>query len=276
MTNIAATQNINTGRFQKLQRVILYAPFVIAAVLFVFCVVLEILQVPISKEMRDRIYSTFGTISFCTAILLNTVYGRKYGLGWIRSLIFSLLSFFLVFNLISVAWKDLDLMLFNAAAVASYRSIIFLPLLCLILSRFCKIDTLNLCDYLTPFFFFHHGVVTLPCWIEGCCAGKPWSWGLVNPLSGMTVFPTQPCIVILSVAVAYWGLRFSEKHQYRAKGLVFANSIIIYGFFRYLIELFTDDPRVFWVLSWLSVCSLIMIVQGLLVRWIVRKRAKTP
>lgn len=276
MKDVPSLKNTNTGRFQKLQSIILYAPFVIAVVLLVSCVVIEILQVPITKEMRDQIYSTFGTISYYTAILLTMVYGRRYGLGWIRSLIFSFLSFRLVFNLISVGWKDLDLMLFDTAAVASYRSIIFLPLLCLILSRFCKLDTMNLCDYLTPYFFFHHGVVTLPCWIEGCCAGKPWSWGLLNPLSGMTVFPTQPCIVILSVAVAYWGLRFSKKHEYRANGLVFANSIIIYGFFRYLIELFTDDPRVFWVLSWLSVCSLIMIAQGLLVRWIVRKRTKTP
>lgn len=252
-----------------------YVPLVLTVIFFVGCLVVEIFGIEISSAGRTQFYSTFGTVSFIFGVLLNTVYGRNYGLESLKSLIFSFISFQVVFSWISVGWTQLDISVFGVGTVASYRSIMFLPMLCVILSRFCKVDTMNLCDYLTPYFFFHHGFVTIPCWIQGCCAGKPWTWGLVNPLSGMTVFPTQPCIIILSVAVTYWGLYYSKKHNYQANGMVFAGSMCIYGFFRYLIELFTDDPRVFWVMSWLSICSLVMLAFGLIVRYMIGKRMET-
>lgn len=258
------------------QKLLFYIPLGLAAVGFLCCLGVEIFRIEISQEGRNWFYGAFGTASFCLCILLNTAYGRNYGLGWLRSLIFSFLSFQVIFNYLSVAWANLDAAIFGVGSVASYRSAMFLPLLCLILSRFCKTDVLNLCDYLTPYFFFHHGFVTLACWIAGCCAGKTCSWGLLNPLTGATCFPTQPCIILLSVAVTFWGLHYSKKYAYKANGMVFANSLCIYGFFRYLIELVTDDRRVFWVLSWLSVCSLAMIVEGFLVRHIIRKRKKHP
>lgn len=264
------------GQSKLSQRIIYYVPLVLTVILFVGCLIVEFVGIEISLESREQFYSCFGTASFIFSILLNTSYGSNYGLGPLKSLIFSFLSFQVVFSWISVGWTQLDISVFGVGAVASYRSVMFLPLLCVVLSRFCKADTMNLCDYLTPYFFFHHGFVTIPCWIQGCCAGKPWDWGVVNPLSGMTVFPTQPCIILLSVAVSYWGLHYNKKHNYQANGMVFAGSMCIYGFFRYLVELFTDDPRVFWVMSWLSVCSLAMLAFGLLVRYMIRKRRETP
>lgn len=265
-----------TGRGPWLQRLTVDIPFAVAAMLFAGCLAVELLHVEISEEVRKQIYSTFGTIVFVSCILLNTAHGRNYGLGWGKSFVFCILSFQVLFSWTSVIWADLDVMVFGHGAVASSRSIMLLPLLCFLLSRFCKIDTLNLCDYLTPYFFFDHGVVTLACWIQGCCAGKAWPWGLQSPQSGIMLFPAQPCIVVLSIAVAYWGLRHSQKNDYKANGIVFANSLIAYGFFRYLIELFTDDERVWWVVSWLSVCALFMIIQGFVFRYLSKKRYKTP
>lgn len=259
-----------------LQGLIRYSPFVIALGCFMGCLIMEMERIPISMESRAKFYSVFGAVSFIGCILLNTAYGRNYGLGWLRSLIFSFCSFQIVFSWISVWNAELDIWIFGQGAIASFRSAMLLPLLCLILSRFCRVGVWDLSDYLTPYFFLHHGFATVACWVSGCCGGKTWSWGLVNPVSGLTVFPVQPLVIILSVAVTYWGLHYSKKMNYRANGAVFANSLIIYGFFRYLIELVSDDPRVFWTLSWLSVCSLAMIVLGFLVRWLAGKTAKTP
>lgn len=259
-----------------LDGVILYAPFVIAMVCFACCLVLEILHVDISQESRAQIYSTFGTITFVFSILLNIVYGRKYKIGWLRCLIFSLASFYLIHVYTSKGLTWLDIQMFGEGTIISSRSLILLPILCLILARFCKVDTLNLCDYFTPYYFFNHGLVTVACWIQGCCAGRSCSWGIINPLSGTTAFPTQPCIILLSLAVSFWGLHYSKKHDYKANGIVFANSMCIYGIGRYIIELFSDDARVWWVLSWFAICSLVMIAEGFLIRYISRKRYKTP
>ena len=269
-------ENTPACRGSLIPGLLYWVPLVLTAVCFAGCLIVELLHVDISKEGRDQIYGIIGTIGFYGSVLLNMAYGRNYGLGWIRSLLFSYLSFRLIFSLVSVTWVKLDIWMFEVGTVASYRSIIFLPLLCVILARFCKVDTLNLCDYLTPYFFFDHGFVTLACWIEGCCAGRPWTWGVLNPLNGVTVFPTQPCIIIASVAVAYWGLHCARKYAYRANGLVFADSMWLYGALRYVIELFSDDARVWGSMSWLSVCSLMMIVLGFAIRCIAVKRCKTP
>ena len=272
----SAQVNAKTRWLQLLDGLILYVPFAVALGLFACCIVLEFLRVEISQEGRAQIYSVFGSITFGTSILLNTVYGRKYGIGWIRCLLFSLASFYLIHVYTSQGLTWLDIKLFGAGTIISSRSLILLPLLCFILARFCKVDTLNLCDYFTPYYLFNHGLITVACWIQGCCAGKSWPWGLCNPLTGTTSFPTQPCIIVLGLAVSFWGLYYSKKHDYKANGIVFANSMCFYGIGRYIIELFTDDARVWWVLSWFAICSLMMIAEGFLIRYISRKRYKTP
>ena len=258
-----------------LDGLILYIPFVLASGLFIWALITEILRVEISQEGRASIYSTLGTITFYTCILLNTIYGRKYGLGWLRCLIFSLASFYLIHVYTSQGMTWLDIQIFGEGAIISARSLIVLPLLCLILARFCKVDSLNLCDFLTPYYFFHHGVVTVACWFRGCCAGNASSWGLLNPLSGATVFPTQPCIILLSVCIAFWGLFYAKKNAYKTNGIVLANSLCFYGIGRYIIELFSDDARVWWALSWISICSIVMIIEGFMIRYISKARYKT-
>ena len=250
--------------------------FVIAAIFFIGCFVIEVLGIEISNEARGQYYNIQGGLSYVIYLLLNTLYGRKYGLNWIKSLVFSCANLLFLFVLTARIGTRVDILIWGHGSVAAFRSAMFLPFLCLILSRFCKVNMLNLCDFLTPYFFFLHGFVTNSCWIAGCCAGKPMAWGLQNPLNGMTVFPLQPCVILASVAVAWWGLRYAQKHDYQANGMVFANSLILYGIFRYLVEFFSDDPRIFGVLSWLSVCSLFMIAMGFLVRYIVTKHTQTP
>ena len=264
------------GKYPLPQALIHVLPFVIAALCFLGCVIVEILGIVISREERDQFYRSFGDACYYSCILLSTLHCRKYGVGWFKSLLFSYLTYILLLSYLSGGWTDLDILIFGTGTVAAFRAILALPILCLIFTRFCQVDTLNLCDALTPYCYFFHGIVTVACWIEGCCAGKPQSWGLLNPLNGMTVFPLQPCIILLSVAVGYWGLEYAKKHSFRANGLVFANSLIIYGCGRYILELFSDDPRIFWVVSWLGVCALMSVALGFLVRWISGKHYQTP
>lgn len=263
------------GRSSVFHKLIEYGPFALALAGFLCCLVVEVSGVYISRENRNLIYDVVCLLTTVFGMLLNAFYGKHYGLAWRKALGFSFIEFLLLFICLAEVWTRLDILMFGAGSTAAFRSLIFLPLLCQILSRFCAQDTLNLCDFFTPYFFYTLGFTALTCWIAGCCAGKPWSWGLTNPLSGMTVFPTQPCIVLSSLAVAFWGLQYSKKHAYKTNGKVFANSLCLYGIGRYVIELFSDDPRVWWVLSWFAICSLAMIAEGFVVRFIANKHYKT-
>lgn len=276
MTTANRGGRVDTDHSPLHQKLIEYGPFVLALAGFLCCLVIEVSGVYISRETRNLIYDIVCLVATIFGMFLNAFYGKHYCLTWRRALGFSFIEFLLLFICLAEVWTQLDFLIFGSGSTAAFRSLIFLPLLCKIFSRSCEQDTLNLCDCFTPYFFYTLGFTALTCWIAGCCAGRPWPRGLMNPLSGMTVFPTQPCIVILSLAVAFWGLQYSRKRAYKTNGMVYANSLCIYGFFRYLIELFTDDARIIWVMSLFSIYALIIFAQGFLVRYISGKLFKTP
>ena len=90
-------------------------------------------------------------------------------------------------------------------------------------------------------------------------------WGLMNPVTKHYAFPAQPYVILLSVSIALWGLLYARKQKYQTNGKVFAVSLIVYGFFRYILEFFTDDMRVLGALSLYSIYSVIMVLLGVLV-----------
>lgn len=255
-----------TLRFSKrVDNIILYTPFALAAVMFVGCIVYELIQPPLTHEIRSTIYSTGGSTVYYLSMLLCFLYGRKYGMGWFRSAIYTYLCFELVFSLVSVQWCNLDVKVLGAGSVASFRSLLLLPVLCFLLSRFDRRDTFTLCDYLTPYYLFMHGITTHHCWISGCCEGRTMSWGIIDPSTGQPSFPAQPYAIILALGISLWGLLYARKRNCQTGGKVFAVSMIVYGFFRYVMEFFTDDMRVLGALSLYSIYSLLMFILGMLV-----------
>lgn len=251
-----------------------YIPFIITGIAFLVCLGLELTHTYFSYETRGRIYSSIGTFFHYYSVLLCFLYGRKFKVDWIAALICALASLDVVFGAVTGLWRDLELWLYESGGYASFRSAIFLLPMCLILSLLYEKRTLLLCDYLTPFFFYKHGSVTTACWIEGCCVGKECSWGVYNPDLETTLFPTQPIIILLSTGVAFWGIWYSKKHNYKGDGKVFAYSLIVYGIGRFLLEFVSDDIRLVGMLSLNSLCCISMILVGGLLGYGIHKRSK--
>ena len=262
-----------TPQFSKrIDNIILYAPFALAALMFTGCVVYELIQPSITIAVRDKIYSAIGFITFCFSGCLSILYGRKYHISLLRSVIYSALCFLLMFKTTSELWCDIDVELFGSGSLAPFRSVLLLPVLCFLISRIERLDTLTLCDYLTPYYFFDHGLTTHGCWISGCCGGKTMSRGILDPDNGLRAFPVQLYVIILALSISFWGLRYSCKQNYITRGKVYAVSLIAYGLFRFVIEFFTDDLRIWSVLSLYSIYSLLMILLGLLILLFKRKQ----
>lgn len=249
-----------------------YLPFIFTIVFFIICVLIEWMEIRLPIEEREEIYIVFGAIVVNLSRLLNVFYGRKYGLNWISTIICTVIGLYLVFNLIPQLLMQIEVRISGTGSVAAYRSAIFLLPVCLLLAPLMKKNALDLCDYLTPYFFYAHGTVTIPCWIVGCCTGRLFSWGIYNPLTAQTVFPLQPCIILLSVGIAYWGIQYAKKYNYQAKGRIYAYSLIVYGFGRYLLEFVSDDMRILGVLSWNSFFSLAMVLLGSILSYQIYKK----
>lgn len=252
---------------------VLYLPFIITGILFLCCVVMELTHTVFSLEMRGTIYRTVGDAFFYYSIVLTFLYGRKYGLKWITALLCAFAAFRFVFSGMNGVWRNIEISLYGGGSYAAFRGAIFLLPMSMVLAVLFKKKTLQICDYLTPFFFYLHGSVTIACWVMGCCAGKPLEWGIYNPMLVRNAFPMQPLIILLSVGIAFWGVMYAQKHEYQANGKVFAYSLIAYGLGRYILEYMSDDIRVLGILSFNSLCSLAMIAVGGLLSYFIYKKS---
>lgn len=251
---------------------VLYAPFIITGILFLCCLVMELTHTVFPENTRATIYSTVGDAFYYYSIVLTFLYGCKYGLKWITALLCAFAAFHFVFSGMNGVWRNIEMSLFGGGSYAAFRGAIFLLPMSALLAGLFKKKILLMCDYLTPFFFYLHGSVTIACWVMGCCAGKPLEWGIYNPRFEQTAFPMQPLIILLSVGVAFWGVMYAKKHAYKANGKVFAYSLIAYGLGRIALEFMSANVRVVGALSFNSLCSLAMIAVGALLSYFIYKK----
>ena len=100
----------------------------------------------------------------------------------------------------------------------------------------------QLADVLAPSIALGHGIVRIGCFLNGCCFGKPASWGIVfSHTDKVARQPTQlyeaAAGVLLFFALTAW-----EKRK-RFEGELIAIYVAAYGLTRFLIELVRDDWR---------------------------------
>lgn len=218
----------------------------------------------LSLETRELYYSNIGTAIRYAALIGNILYGKKVGLSWIKSLLFTAIIQVLVFETVSYYARELELLLFNRGNFASFRSILLVPLVAIPLSKFTKTDFSLICDYSAPIFFLRHGLVTIACIFTGCCGGKEWSWGFISPETGAVYFPLQLFIIFFGSLVGVFCFWYNKKKNYRAGTATFSYGIIFYGIFRFAAEFISDSNRLFWGLSLYSLYSLLMVIVGAL------------
>ncbi len=101
------------------------------------------------------------------------------------------------------------------------------------------------------------------CFMAGCCYGKvcklPWAVKFQDPLSlapkGIPLHPTQLYHSIAGLITFF--VLFLTRKRLRNSGRVFFLLLILYSFFRFLIEFFRGDPRPylgpFSITQWLSI-----------------------
>jgi len=89
---------------------------------------------------------------------------------------------------------------------------------------------------------FGHAIGRLGCWLNGCCYGRPASWGIVMP--DVDILPRVPTQLIEAAGLAVLGSLLLLARPDRARaGRTLAFYAIGYGILRFAVELLRDDPR---------------------------------
>jgi phosphatidylglycerol:prolipoprotein diacylglycerol transferase len=99
------------------------------------------------------------------------------------------------------------------------------------------------------------------CFVEGCCAGRPWNgpWALPGA-DGVMRHPAQLYEFFFQLAAG--GLLVSLLRRKKMRGKLFALYLVIYGGFRFVTEFVRDTPQLAIGLSRYQLLALIMIALG--------------
>ncbi|MGI8671820.1 MAG: prolipoprotein diacylglyceryl transferase [Luteitalea sp.] len=151
------------------------------------------------------------------------------------------------------------------------------------------LPTWRVADIIAPGIAFGHVVGRLGCFLAGCCYGHetqvPWAVTFTNPLAaenvgtplGVPLHPTQ--LYEAGAEAVILALMLLFEHRGRPfPGRTFWGYMLVYGFSRFVIEMFRGDPRgmVFGNVSTSQFISLLIVPLSLVMLYWLSRRRSTP
>ncbi len=107
-----------------------------------------------------------------------------------------------------------------------------------------RIPFASLADLLAPSIALGHAFVRVGCFFNGCCYGKPASWGVAIPVLKDGT-PRQPAQLYEAAAgvLLFLGLLWWERKVQKVRGELVLVYAAAYGAVRFVLELLRDDFR---------------------------------
>ena len=124
---------------------------------------------------------------------------------------------------------------FGAFGFASLAAIIYL--------KWNKLPVLKTLDLFAPYLALGHAIGRIGCFLNGCCYGKPASWGIYFPIHGQRLIPTQ-LFSSFYLVIIFVVLRLYQQKTHKP-GEIFFRYIFLYSLARFFIEfLRADSPHI--------------------------------
>lgn len=118
-------------------------------------------------------------------------------------------------------------------------------------------------DLVAPYIALGQSIGRIGCFFNGCCYGKPVSWGVYFPQYGARLHPTQ-LYETVGLFLAFLILKFAQTKQHR-QGMIFVLYLWLAAIERFVVEFFRGDNQdYFWHgLSLFQYVSLVIFIIGL-------------
>ena len=203
-------------------------------------------------ELANFLYRLFYVLGFVTIFVFNGFYSKKYNIKPAKSVVFSILSYILIFAWAYVlAWVENGFEWGHHNAIRVY---IWMPLIIFVMSKLFSIEWSRAIDYIAPSTCIVYGIARIGCLFTGCCYGIRCEWGIFSTIASYNVFPVQLCEAITSLAIAYWCIYNNRKHNYNSHGYTYPTMLVLYGYSRFIWEFLADNTKIlFGVISSLAI-----------------------
>lgn len=133
-------------------------------------------------------------------------------------------------------------------------------------------------DCFAPSLAIGHGIVRLGCFLNGCCYGKPASWGIVMPeVDKLARQPSQLYESAAGVLIFFLLLWLHPRRRFSGQGIL--TYLLLYAVSRFLIEISRGDAErgglgPFSTSQWVAIG--VAAVAASLWPWLKRTRGREP
>ena len=219
-----------------------------------------------SYDLANFLYRLCYVLGFLTVFVFNTFYGKKYKIKPLRSFLFTLVSYLIIFG-----WSYILAWIMNGFEWGHHNAIrvyIWFPIVMLLTSRLFNLDYRACCEYVTPSTCIVYGIARLGCIFAGCCRGFAWEHGMYCAFEDYYYFPVQLCEAVTSLAIAVLMICLAKKKNYDSRdNTLYPLMLILYGGSRFLWEFAADNTKVIRNISELALWALATCLIGII--WLV-------
>jgi prolipoprotein diacylglyceryl transferase len=113
-----------------------------------------------------------------------------------------------------------------------------------LLARMRNISVVALADYGVPGLVLGHGIGRIGCFLNGCCYGRTTASAIGVTMAGAHRLPVQLYEAAFNIGLCAF-LNYFYVSRRKFDGQVLALYLLLYGAWRFVIEFFRADPRVF-------------------------------
>lgn len=124
---------------------------------------------------------------------------------------------------------------FNLTGLATHGGLILATLVCWLVTKSHPLGTKKILD-LVPYFVLGLAIIRVGCFMNGCCYGKPVSWGIYSPAQNDFLHPTQLYYLAGYLIIFCILKRFQSKNK--IAGRVFVLYIILEMILRIIVGFF--------------------------------------
>jgi len=227
-------------------------------------------------------YGLMLALGFLAGVYLARIQAKRSGLD--PELIFNLSFFsllcgiiggrllYILENLSYYVQYPAETIMLQKGGLSWFGGFIAAVLFALVYLKNKKAPLLKTLDLIAPFIALAQAVGRLGCFLNGCCFGRPSSFGIYFPLHEKILIPTQ---IYSSLALLFiFIITRSLQDKPHKAGAVFFSYLLLDSLQRFCIEFWrADNPPVFHNLTLFHLFSLTAFLLSLTALFIIKHRS---
>lgn len=183
--------------------------------------------------------------------------------------------FFVLLNLEFFAGNPIEIFMIQNGGLSWQGGLILAAVVGMSLIRERSLPLWKTLDIFAPYIALGQSIGRIGCFFNGCCYGRPISWGIFFPVHQARLHPTQ-LYDALGLLVIFLILKRQKAFSSpKAQGEVFCLYLVLASFQRFVIEFFrADHTQTIGGLSIFQIISLCILIPAAYVTTRIKSRSR--